>query len=249
MTRIPIEEYGLAQKFINDVFKKEENNKKQKKKNEEIFDKIQEIIRFPDKINILDINEYIKKQSENLKGTEIDHLKFMLKLIKEELTHPFRDLRDERKDLQQQQIFHLLIGDENFQKGMITVAKVLRIDPEHVQCKLQNDLAAALWFNDILEDSEIEKGSKEKIKALFKPGSAFEARIKNIDYTNYKVDLMTKPSEMRTHKNYIPNVEQLSNFFELTDEDRLNIPYINAHSQKNKKYKQRKIKNDRFKNI
>jgi transcription elongation factor SPT6 len=173
----------------------------------------------------------------------------MLKLIKEELTHPFRDLRDERKDLQQQQIFHLLIGDENFQKGMITVAKVLRIDPEHVQCKLQNDLAAALWFNDILEDSEIEKGSKEKIKALFKPGSAFEARIKNIDYTNYKVDLMTKPSEMRTHKNYIPNVEQLSNFFELTDEDRLNIPYINAHSQKNKKYQPRNIKNDRFKNI
>jgi len=248
MTRIPIEEYGLAQKLINDV-KKEENNKKQKKKNDEVYDKVQEILRNPDKLNILDINEYIKKQSENLKGIEIDHLKFMLKLIKEELTHPFRDLRDERKDLQQQQIFHLLIGDENFQKGMITVAKVLRIDPEHVQCKLQNDLAAALWFNDILEDSEIEKGSKEKIKALFKPGSAFEARIKNIDYTNYKVDLMTKPSEMRTHKNYIPNVEQLSNFFELTDEDRLNIPYINAHSQKNKKYQPRNIKNDRFRNI
>ena len=249
MTRIPIDEYGLAQKLINDVFKKEEINKKQKKKNDDIIDKTQEILRFPDKLNILDINEYIKKQSENLKGIEIDHLKFMLKLIKEELTHPFRDLRDERKDLQQQQIFHLLIGDENFQKGMITIAKVLRIDPEHVQCKLQNDLAAALWFNDILEDSENEKGRKEKIKALFKPGSAFEARIKNIDYRNYKVDLMTKPSEMRTHKNYIPNVEQLSNFFELTDEDRLNLPYINAHSQKNKKYQPRNIKNERFRNI
>ena len=250
MTRIPISSYDMAKKLINDVYKKEENNKRQKKKIDDIYEKIEEIIRNPEKLNVLDINEYIKKQSENLKNTEIDYLKFTIKLIKEELTFPFRDMRDKRRDLAQQQIFHLLIGDENFQTGMITVAKVIRIDTEHVQCKLQNDLAATVWFKDIFEDSENEKGiSKDKIKALFKPGSAFEARIKSIDYTNYKADLMTKPSEMRTHKNYIPNVELLSNFFELTDEDKLNLPYINAHSQKNKKYQPRNIKNDKFKNI
>ena len=250
MTRIPISSYDMAKKLINDVYKKEENNKRQKKKIDDIYEKIEEIIRNPEKLNVLDINEYIKKQSENLKNTEIDYLKFTIKLIKEELTFPFRDMRDKRRDLAQQQIFHLLIGDENFQTGMITVAKVIRIDTEHVQCKLQNDLAATVWFKDIFEDSENEKGiSKDKIKALFKPGSAFEARIKSIDYTNYKADLMTKPSEMRTHKNYIPNVEQLSNFFELTDEDKLNLPYINAHSQKNRKYKPRNIKHDKFRNI
>ena len=249
MTRIPVESYDLATKFINDIFKKEDNNKKQKKKIGNDI-KIEEIIRYPEKLDILDLNEYIKNQSENLNYSEIEKLKFSLKLIKEELTNPFRDLRDPRKDLNLHQIFHLLIGDENFQVGMITVAKVIRIDTEHVQCKLQNDLPATVWFKDIFEDSqEHDKINKEKVKSLFKPGSAFEARIKNIDYLNFKADLMTKQSEMISHKNYIPNVEKISNFFELTDEDKKNMPYINAHSQKNKKYQPRNIKYEKFKNM
>ena len=165
MTRIPIESYDMARKFINDAFKKEENSKKQKKKNIGSDARIEEVIRYPEKLDVLDINEYIKNQSENLKNIEIDKLKFSIKLIKEELTHPFRDLRDKRKDLSQLNIFHLLIGDDNFQQGMITVAKVIRIDTEHVQCKLQNDLPATVWFKDIFEDSpENEKISKEKVK-------------------------------------------------------------------------------------
>lgn len=249
MTRIPVESYELGKKFINDIFKKEENSKKQKKKVETDV-KIEEIIRYPEKLDILDINEYIKNQSENLNYSEFEKLKFSLKLIKEELTSPFRDLRDQRKDLNQQQIFHLLIGDENFQVGMITVAKVIRIDTEHVQCKLQNGLSATVWFKDIFEDSlENEKISKEKVKSLFKPGSAFEARIKSIEYKSYKADLMTKPSEMINHKNYIPDVDKISNFFELTDEDKKNMSYINAHSQKYKKYQPRNIKFEKFKNM
>ena len=250
MTRIPIESYDMARKFINDAFKKEENSKKQKKKNIGSDARIEEVIRYPEKLDVLDINEYIKNQSENLKNIEIDKLKFSIKLIKEELTHPFRDLRDKRKDLSQLNIFHLLIGDDNFQQGMITVAKVIRIDTEHVQCKLQNDLPATVWFKDIFEDSpENEKISKEKVKSLFRPGSAFEARIKTIDPVNYKADLVTKPSEMISHKNYIPNVEKISSFFELKEEDEKNMPYINAHSQKNKKYQPRNIKFEKFKNM
>ena len=256
MTRIPLESYNMAKKLINDVFKKEENkdnkenNKKQKKKTGENEEKIVEILRYPEKLNILDINEYIKKQSENLKSQEFEQLKFTIKLIKDELSNPFRDLREIRKDLNINQIFHLLIGDENFKEGMITVARVISIDKEHVQCKLQNDLGATVWFEDIFDNSsENEKVSKEKVKALFKPGSTFEARIKSIDYKNYKADLMTKPSGMRSHKDYIPNVDAISNFFELTEEDKLNLPYINAHMQKNKKYQPRNIKFEKFKNM
>ena len=249
MTRIPIKSYDLARKFINDAFKKEETNKKQKKK-VGIDARVEEIIRYPEKLDVLDINEYIKNQSENLRNTEIDELKFSIKLIKEELTHPFKDLRNPKRDLSPQQIFHLLIGDDNFQEGMITVAKVTSIDTEHVQCKLQNDMPATVWFKDIFEDSpENEKISKEKVKSIFKPGSAFEARIKTIDYNNYKVDLVTKPSEMISHKNYIPNIDKIQSFFDLTEEDEQNIPYINAHSQKNKKYQPRNIKFEKFKNM
>ena len=246
MTRIPIDSYKTAEKLIDSVFKNDESNtnKKQKKS---IGYKIEEIIRHPDKLNILDINEYINKQREILGNTEFEHLKFTIKLIKEELTSPFHDPRKEKIELNATQIFHLLIGDENFCKGMIVVATVTRIVDEHIHCKLQNNLLGILWYKDVVD--ELEKDSKEKVKELYKPGTVFEARVKSIDYTKFKVDLVNSPKEMSSHKEYIPNVDNLSVFFELTDEDKLNLPYINAHSQKNRKYKPRNIKHDKFRNI
>ena len=246
MTRIPIDSYKTAEKLIDAVFKNDEsnNNKKQKKS---IGYKIEEIIRHPDKLNILDINEYINKQREVLGNTEFEYVKFTIKLIKEELTSPFHDPRKEKIELNATQIFHLLIGDENFCKGMIVVATVTRIVDEHIHCKLQNNLLGILWYKDVVD--ELEKDSKEKVKELYKPGTVFEARVKNIDYQKFKVDLVNNPKEMSSHKEYIPNVDNLSVFFELTDEDKLNLPYINAHSQKNRKYKPRNIKHDKFRNI
>ena len=53
-------------------------------------------------------------------------------------------------------------------------------------------------------DSDIkENETKEKMQKLFKPDVNFEARVKNIDFNNYKSDLMIKPSEMESHKSYI----------------------------------------------
>ena len=71
------------------------------------------------------------------------------------------------------------------------------------------------------------------MQKLFKPDATFEARVKNIDFNNYKSDLMIKPSEMESHKSYIPNVDELRDFFEYTEDDKKNISYINLHSQKN----------------
>ena len=245
MTRIPIDSYDIAKKLIDFVFKQEESNTNKKQKKSEGA-KIEEIIRHPDKLNILDINEYINKQREVLKSSEFEPFKFTIKLIKEELTSPFHDPRKDKIELNPTQIFHLLIGDENFNKGIITVAKVTRIDNEHVQCKLQNGLNGSLWFGDIFDDGE--KEPKEKVRAIYKPGTAFEARVKEIDPNKFKVDLLTKPKDMRTHKDYLPT-EGLSEFFDLVDEDKLNMPYINAHSQKNRKYQPRNIKHDKFKNV
>ena len=149
----------------------------------EKFYKIEEIIRHPDKLNILDINEYINKQREVLGNTEFEYVKFTIKLIKEELTSPFHDPRKEKIELNATQIFHLLIGDENFCKGMIVVATVTRIVDEHIHCKLQNNLLGILWYKDVVD--ELEKDSKEKVKELYKPGTVFEARVKNIDYQKF----------------------------------------------------------------
>ena len=46
---------------------------------------------------------------------------------------------------------------------------------------------------------------------------------------------MIKPSEMESHKSYIPNVDELRDFFEYMEDDKKNISYINLHSQNNQK--------------
>ena len=66
-----------------------------------------------------------------------------------------------RKDLDLTQIFYLLIGDENFKKGVITVAKVTWVD--QVQCRLQNDLCAAIWYNF---DSDVKEKLKKNTKII-----------------------------------------------------------------------------------
>lgn len=77
-----------------------------------------------------------------------------------------------------------------------------------------------------------EKETTESISSVYKTGTVFEARVKSIDYIQFKVDLMKKQKDMLDHKEYLLNIVSIQSFFELTDEDRLNIPYINAHSQK-----------------
>ena len=250
MTRIPIESYDMANKLINDVFKKEEGNtnRKQKKKDNA---KIEEIIRHPDKLNILDINEFINKQKEVLKNNELEILRFTIKLIKEELTSPFRDPRKESIELNSEQVFHLLIGDEGFKIGTITVAKVTHINPDtgHVYCKLQNGLTATLWSKDIFDDTKDEDDANERMKALFKPGTVFEAKVKNIEPSKFKIDLVKNPKNMMNNLDSYINLDSLSNFFEIKDEDKLNMQYVNSHSQKNRKYQPRNIKHDKFRNI
>ena len=50
-------------------------------------------------------------------------------------------------------------------------------------------MPATVWFTNIIEDSqENNKINNEKVKSPFKHGSAFEARIKNIDCIYHKVD-------------------------------------------------------------
>ena len=250
MTRIPIDSYDKAMSIINTVFKKDESNNNKKQKKQDEGEKLEAIIRHPEKLNVLDFKDFLSKQKESLSNQEYEKLKFTIKLIQEELTNPFHDPRKDKIGLTSNQIFHLLINDENFKKGIITVAKVTKIDLKegHIQCKLQNGVNGSLWTTDIFDEDEKDK-SEEKIKSRFKLGTVFEARVKDIDTTKFKVDLLTKPKDMKTHKDYIPEVDKLSNFFIVTEEDKENTAYINAHSQKNRKYQPRNIKHDKFRNI
>jgi transcription elongation factor SPT6 len=235
MTRIPIEQYKRAKSIISFVLGKKETTQ----------ENIEEILREPKKLEIIDYNNYIKSNIDNPK-INIHELKFYLDLIRTELNNPFSDPRRERKDLKPEQIFHLLIGDENFREGQITVAKVSKVDQQHVFCRLMNGLTATIWIKDIFEENE--KGTYEEMKERYKEGTVFEARIKGFDPNKFKVDLQTKPSIMRDHKQFL-NIELDEKFNLISDEDTKNNKYIENSKKQHQKYIPRNITMEKFRNV
>ena len=240
MTRIPLDQYPNANNIIAFVSEEKLNDKESNQS------QIEEIIKNPTKLELIDENEYFINNS-NKQNINIKELKFYFKLIKKEILNPYSDPRKQRKDLKPEQIFHLLIGDENFQKGQITVAKVLKVDKQHVQCRLMNDLKATLWIKDIFEENK--KGTYEEMKERYKEGTVFEARIKDINYIKFKVDLETRPSSMRDHSKYLKS-DQLDPYFNyIPDEDTKNLKYIEKTKQQHHKYIPRNITMEKFRNV
>ena len=237
MTRIPFEMYSLANKFIKTALESERLRESE--------DKTKRILKDPQKLENVDINEFIKKQNDS-NNTNILELRYNIQLIKAELNNPFKDSRKVRQDLNANEIFLLLVGDRTFKEGQITVATVIKVDHEHVKCKLTNGLEATVWVNDISDDKYL--CTKEEMENRYKTGTTFEARITNINENNFKVDLSTKPSVMLTHKDYI-NVESLDSFKLIKEEDLINKKYKEREENQQSKYVPRKIFHEKFKNL
>ena len=238
MTRIPLDMYSLANKLIKSAL--EDENLK------ENIDPVEVILRDPKKLEILDCTQYIKKQTEGQPANIAHCLRFNIDFIKSELNAPFKDPRKEHNDLTPRELFLLLIGDDSFKEGQITVARVIRVDEQHVKCRLMNDLEATVWIKDVFEDNE--KGSYAEMKARYKEGMIFEAKIKAINENNYKVDLITKPSEMRNHQQSM-KVSDLDRNFKMIEEDFINKKYQETTREIHQKYIPRRIVHEKFKNV
>ena len=110
-----------------------------------------------------------------------------------------------------------------------------------------NDLKATLWIKDIFEENK--KGTYEEMKERYKEGTVFEARIKQIHYIQFKVDLETRPSSMRDHSKYLKS-DQLDPYFNyIPDEDTKNLKYIEKTKQQHHKYIPRNITMEKFRNV
>ena len=244
-TRINIDLYSLTMKLIKDALGNgsSSNNTNDNSKSKD-KDDIKRILLNPSKLENIDWNEYIRRQTENQPINIARSMKCNVNLIKHELHSPFEDPRKPHEDPQSKEIFSMLINDDTFKEGQITIARVIKVNNEHVYCRLMNELEASLWINDIFD----ERPSKDEMYSKYKPGTLFEARIKQINYTSFKVDLITKPSHMISHEKYI-RLDKLSHHFDLDEEDKINKKYKEATKEMYQKYIPRKIVHEKFKNI
>ena len=183
----------------------------------------------PAHINNFDLNDFLKR-SESDKGQSNNQIN--IKFIIEEFQGPFKDPRPEHIDLSTEEIFYLLINETKatFNEGHFVVAKVTRIDEQHVKlpngtfsktlhvkCKLSNGLDATLWIKDIFDEkseegSRLDKLDKETLKNKFPEGMNFQARIRQINRLKFKVDLTAKNTDLSDHRKYIA-VSELYQYF------------------------------------
>ena len=235
MTRIHPESYPLSNKLASSAV---EDDIKQNE------DCILTLLKDPKKFNMLELKDFIRKSEE--KGTV--SFRTVINFIILEFNNPFKDPRPQHKDLTPSEIFYLLVGDENIRVGHIVLAKVVRVDSQHVKCRLLNDLEATVWIKDIFEDEHLDPYKEQEMKEKYKEGMLFEARIKSINENSFKIDLETKPSVMSSHKNSM-QVHFDNKYFHLIEEDYINKNYKEEIKADNRKYISRGIKHPAFKNI
>jgi len=254
ITRIHPESYPLANKIarsaMDDQFfeKFDKSGRSEKNDKEDISEAIRIILRDPRKLNCLDLDGYIETSQE--KGNKLT--KFNINFIKAEFQNPFHDERPSHKDLTSWELFYLLVGDPTFKKGQMVNATVLRVDEEHVKCRLTNDLEATIWYRDIFEDND-SRPDEAKIKEMretYKNGMILNARVKSINEVNFKIDLTLKPSELISVKNHMDVNRLQNNFFVLVEEeDYINRNFIKENKTQQNKYQPRTINNPNFKNL
>jgi transcription elongation factor SPT6 len=237
MTRIHPEMYHFAMKTIKaatDGYKGPNSDNS----------RIEHILLYPETLNELDTNEYIKQQEEQ------GNYKFkpVLEFIIDELTKPFYDPRKNHKDLAEYDLFKLITLENPIEIGHIILARVTKVTKTHVFCKLDNDLEGSLWKNDIFDTQEDDEESK--MNELYPKNSLFYARVKGINKSTFKVDLVTKPSKLVNHKDEL-KVSSIDECFIIDETEDFKNPFFKnvSESQQIRKYTKRNINHPMFRNF
>ncbi|MCQ2817430.1 MAG: hypothetical protein MJ252_09215 [archaeon] len=237
ITRIPLDLYQMAYKIITVALENE--------KAKDTSTNTEKILRNPKRLERYDYGEYLRliEENNNEKYSSQEIMSY-IKFIVKELKAPFKDPRGRHKDLTPQEILRLFIGDDTFDKNQITVASIVKFGDSHIKCRLNNGLEATIWYKDI--DNRALR--KDEVAKRFKIGTTLEARIKEIDFNKFKVDLSIVPQVMRSHQDYV-NVRELKHFKIDANEDYINRKYIDGNIGGGQSYFIRNIIDDHYMNL
>ena len=87
-------------------------------------------------------------------------------------------------------------------KGCRVIAKITRVEEQHIKCRLNNDLEASLWIKDIYDDDSPAQINEMQMK--FRDLPSIEARVKHINESLFKVDLIMKKEALDYHSDPTP---------------------------------------------
>lgn len=174
----------------------------------------------------------------------------IIKFAKEELSDPFKDIRDagtcEEND--ELKVFKLMTADNPIDVGSIVLVKSMKIGKFSVICKLENDVEGILGRNDYTDNMVNPEEVEETFKKIYPKNSYFYARVKLIRKDNFKVELTTKPSRLADNKEEFSKLS-LDSCFKPEEIDLKNAFYEEAINNSKKVQIKRNINHKNFKNI
>jgi len=237
LTRIHPESYFYARGMINSSIEKKTLNENEK---------IELVFRDPSVLQEIETADTIKKQEE--KGNFA--IKYILDLIMSELYFPFKDPRKAHQEIGELDLFKMMTKESPVEPGSIVLAKSIKVGRSSVFCKLENDLEAVLYKNDIFDEAIPIEEIEERMNRMYPKNSLFYARVKNINKLNFKVEIQTRPSKMASHEGEV-NLSFLDDYFKIEHkEDLINsIANNNQEQNENKRvFHKRNINHPNYKN-
>ena len=205
ITRIHPENYHLAKKIAKDSFDDAKDNEDE--------DYIEKIMKHPQKLYELDLEDYAHYLST--KGKQ--NMKMVLDFIVEELTSSYNDVRISQ-GLESEELFYKLTKETPFtlRKGAIIDVIIVKVLEKHLVVRLQCGKEVFIFINDVYDD--IGGGNRfiQKINPQdFQPGMVVKARVKDInfdvvqgksnerEFKPNQFSLSLKPSLVNSHKHKV----------------------------------------------
>jgi len=246
LTRIHPESYFIAKTIATDCIMEGASTKEFNKQHNSI--PIEKILKDPSRLNKLSTD----KVKEQLDKTNQESSKYLVDFVIQELRHPFKDPRSQHKDLSNEKLFYLLMGEtkQSFYDGMLVSATVMRVNPsnssrlELVRCKLENGVDAIIRPNDIAD--EYESDPEKKVTE----NSVIPARIKRITKgPRIEINLTIKKTDLSSHKNWVKLSEEDRKYFHIPESDLENKKMMIEQKRPAHKYYLRRLTHNSFKNL
>jgi len=257
-TRIHPENYILAKKIARDALDDEDYVNMQ--------DWVPKVMKDSVKLKDLDLEDYANHLAAQKQKPNMIHV---LRFIEKELSCPFEDPRNGKKELENKDLFYRLCKENPlvFRPNCFVTVRIFKINQRNLLCKIsENGLIGAIDIQDIFERKENFSEDLSK-NSSFQIGFVLRAKIKAINFDNaingddqrkkktaghdLRVELTIKPSDMRINKQSLkelfPNWESIEKHFKVIEEE--DFPHFMETNKGQIRYIPRKINHPKFKNI
>ncbi len=123
----------------------------------------------------------------------------VMQAMKEEMLHPYAEKRGEFVPVERRDAFWLTVDDtlDLLAQGKLVRCFVRNVSKNVVRVELEYDNIPGVITRDMLSDKQIE--SAEEVVAA---GTAMNARILDINYERWEVNLVSKSSELNNYDRY-----------------------------------------------